>query len=239
MIRLKFPVAIGIVASAVLGASCSSDRAAAPRDTTQPAHASSGSGSLRFYGAFAVGPGADEVEQYSSLSEAVDAASAVVLATPTVVSLTRSIRDENDPGVTFLGVQLEISRLLAGSLPADRSKTLMLEMMGSADELERLNESSTDAAPAIWLLHRKGDSAPGITGDPDSSERDFYRIISSQGVFVDGPNGVLNPVRDASDALADDADELQPLAKRDPVSAEAQQYKSLDALAEAIVGISR
>lgn len=71
---------------------------------------------------------------------------------------------------------------------------------------------------AIWFLHRKGTATRHLKSPPpvDPAERDLYRILSSQGLFIQGKDGVIAPLAD----------------KREPTDVQAKAGAPADAAAD-------
>jgi hypothetical protein len=70
------------------------------------------------------------------------------------------------------------------------TQELIIEFMGGADP------TKYPRGKAIWFLHRKGTATRHLKSPPpvDPAERDLYRVLSSQGLFIQGEDGVVAPL---------------------------------------------
>lgn len=163
---------------------------------------------LAFYRSFRQ-EGAISVKHFDTLEAGAKAATAVIVAEVTDVRHTRTLRGERaDDTVQMIGVVLRPVEILAGELPTEHRARLTVEFLAtSAEEADSISElrAGLPVGQAVWFLHRKGDSLaapkPGAPPLPPG-ERQFYRTISPQGMFVQGEGHVECPlVEQTSDGL--------------------------------------
>lgn len=149
-----------------------------------------------------------EVENYKTLAEAREAADLVVVGRLTDVVSNRPVAD-----LTYTSVRLQIDEVLAGG---NAPTSVLFEFGGQVDE------EDVPHGEAVWFLREKR-----------GQERGFYRLVSSQGLFVPGPQHVESP------AYAHPTPELgaptgQVLPVREPLAVEASRYTSLEQLAASL-----
>jgi hypothetical protein len=180
-----------------------------------------------FFARFAVGGGASEAEHYTSLRDAYRAAGVVLVAQVTEVRPTRTLSSGRD-ALTYTGVVLRPVEVLRGAL-RDPAAEVVVELAPGAGPSVTL-----PGGYGVWLLRNKGDLPPGVQpkpGAPANDERAYYRLVSSQGLFVQGETHVVNPVRERAtpEAGAPSADP-EANGPRDPVAREAEAFPTLSAL---------
>lgn len=181
-----------------------------------------------FFGRFAAGPGGSEVEHYGSLREAYRAAGVVVVAEVTGVRVTRTVGDGSPDALTYVGVVLRPVEVLRGAPRA--AGDIVVEFPGD----EATVRASLPRGYGVWLLRNKGDLPPGVTPKPGAPPRDegaYYRLVSSQGLFVQGATHVVNPVRErATPEAGTPSYDPEAAGPRDPVAREAEAFPTLSAL---------
>lgn len=135
------------------------------------------------------GPAAEEAERYESLSAGRAAADAVVVAEVVDVQRTRVIVGEVDTDrVPMFGVVVRPVELVAGKLPNAYADELTVEFMAGDrpdQEVERLRADLPEGR-SVWFLRLENDN-------PEAAEQ-YYRLISSQGFFVQGEENVVDAV---------------------------------------------
>lgn len=135
-----------------------------------------------------------EVEYPKGLADAVPSASAVVLGTVLRVEMTRDFQGENpDDKFPYVGIVIE-PELLAGALEPRFQETLTVEFMGGETLLAELKRTLPVGHQAIWFLRHKHDTTgqPGFV--PVPGEEDYFRLVSSQGLFLQGSDRVAAPL---------------------------------------------
>jgi len=193
---------------------------------------------VRFFAAFRY-PEATELEYYNSLEDAVAGATVVVLGRVRAVAVTRTVGATGADAVPYIGVTVEPVEVLRGSLPAAHARTLTVEFMGASASTDDLRASLPDGY-AIWVLRNKATLPAGVVakGPLPTNERDYYRLVSSQGLFVQGESHVVNPL-DHGDTpeIAMPGQAAHGPARRDPVTEGVERYATLSSLAAYARGV--
>jgi len=178
-----------------------------------------------FFREYAPGSGATEAEHFASLSDAYGSATVVLLAEVTDVRPTRTVPAGSPDAVTYTGVVLRPVEVLRGELRG--SGPVVVEFAGPTDA----------AAPGgfgVWLLRNKGDVPFGAApkpGAPANDESAYYRLVSTQGLFVQGRTHVVNPVRErATPEIGAPSSDPEANGPRDPVAREAESFATVSAL---------
>jgi hypothetical protein len=177
-----------------------------------------------FYGALGTS-GASEAEHFPTLRAAASSATAVVVAEVTDVRVTRTLRD----GVGFVGVTLRPVDVLNGELPS--GDPVVVEILAGTDPVTDLRATLPDGF-GVWLLRSKAPQGSAKPGAPAPADAGYYRLVSSQGLFVQGASHVVNPVRERPSPEADATARPVPPALPDPVAAEAEAFPRLSELIE-------
>ncbi|MFC7216847.1 hypothetical protein ACFQLX_01470 [Streptomyces polyrhachis] len=199
---------------------------------------SSGTGgtvsAAEFYAPLAFGGSMREVEHYDSLADAADAADAVVIAEVAGVKETRLIEGDGSDRLSMLGVVIRPVEVLRGSLPASDEEELTVEFIGGSADLDQTVAEMKAALPegrSVWFLRAKAEEGKrhldelkqaGTTPSDQElaaieGDKPYYRVVSSQGLFVEEGANVVNPVA-AEDAEAD------------PMITEGEKYTELSEL---------
>lgn len=189
---------------------CSTDRGAVtpqadPLDEVDPA-------APAFFGQFAL-PGAREVETYASLEQMSTAATAVAIARVRDVVATRTIEAEGADRVGMVGLVLE-PRIVKGRVASSSARRLVVEFVGGTESAaaaaSRLRRD-LPRANALWFLRAKAEEVDRTTerlraaGRRPSArdaalmaeDRRYFRLVSSQGFFIQGARRVENPMASA------------------------------------------
>jgi len=180
-------------------------------------------GAADFYRSFRM-EGARSAEYYETLKEAVPAASAVVVAEITGIKQTRIIQGEMaDDRLPMIGVILRPVDVLAGQLPPEFAAELTVEFIGSDDPatLDRLKADLPAGHRGLWFLRHKTAGIPGkapVRVQP--AEAAYFRTVSPQGLFVQGPSTVDSPL------VETDGD----VGRLDDMSAEGRRFTRLSEL---------
>ena len=133
-----------------------------------------------------------EVEQYEGLEQMAAASDVVVLGRVTEVSAGRVLGDpaEGFPNpeeglAHYVNLRIEIDDVLAGSLPPDHMRSLILEMMtatpGEGDSMVK----SLPTEQGIYFLRNKGIEARqlGQSGAAADAESTYYRLVIIDGLL--------------------------------------------------------
>lgn len=174
-----------------------------------------------FFAPFAATGGGSEAEHYASLRDAYRAASVVVVAEVAGVRVTRTLNAGTPDAVTYVGVVLRPVEVLRGALRDPAAREVVVEFLGDPASAA----ATVPGGYGVWLLRNKGDLPPGVTpkpGAPPNDEAAYYRLVSSQGLFVQGDGHVTNPVRERPGP--------EPGGPRDAVAREAESFGTLSAL---------
>lgn len=155
-----------------------------------------------------------EVEQYSDIQSMAESATAVVVGQVVGVVEGRELTDpESGDVVRYPVLRVEVLELVRGALPVG----------GSIIDLEAISRPQGDlAGPALLFLRWKGEGyEEGLVHAPpevEAGDRLSYRLVSSQGIFIPGPNKeARNPLSEAMSGYLED----RPDVLADPVAREA------------------
>lgn len=143
-------------------------------------------GSRAFWASFTyVG---EDVESYDQLSSLTSAADAVVVGRMTSATAGRVFGTPSiEPGgqVFYASVTIEVGDVLAGALPLEEQKSLILELMlpasGTVDQLQE----KLPLPAAIFFLRNKGKEAESneLAPSVQTAEAPFYRLTMSGAVL--------------------------------------------------------
>ena len=141
---------------------------------------------------------------------------------PTVISEDEPIDGE----YTLGGYEVEVVELIAGGLPVG-DETILFSTYLSAE--------ATSDTPALMFLRWKGEAYQRGLGETTPEvirtwDESGYRLVSSQGLFIDSPAGAWNPILMAYEGYLEN-DPTQPF---DPVARQAQQL-SIDEIVELVL----
>ena len=215
------------VLAALLAAGCGASRAPAGTAGVDRHRA----GDVRFFAAFRY-PEAAEAEVYGTLDDSLRGADAVVLGRVTDVRVTRLVGDPDDR-IPMYGVTVEPHEVLRGSLPAAHARGVVVEFVSAAASAEELRRALPDGY-AVWVLRNKASLAPGVVpkAPPPTYERDWYRLVSSQALFVQGERHVVNPLEHVHEPeIPMPGEASHGVARRDPVIVAAESFAALSGLA--------
>ena len=120
-----------------------------------------------------VGPGASEVESYSSFEEMAAAADAVGIADITGVRGLRQIGEERTGGVFMVQLGLRMQDRIKGPAEVTLELTLSTGQLQRAREAAEQIEGQLTRSEALVYLRRKADTP------------DFHRPVNSFGVWID------------------------------------------------------
>jgi hypothetical protein len=173
-------------------------------------------GDVAYWSGFAL-YGVIEWERYESLAQMTN--------TATVVILARALGDgpiwtgHGDPDVAedviiVRSIRVEVLGVLAGELrPEDGSEIIVTGLA--------VPRGRPPSAPAVLFLRHHHDDRvqppPPVIDDPadraayqaqkadyDAFAADTYRLVSSQGIFIETHDGVVNPARPSGGAISDE-----------------------------------
>ncbi|GAB3279434.1 hypothetical protein GCM10027589_06020 [Actinocorallia lasiicapitis] len=154
---------------------------------------------IEFFSRYRVGSAVEEADLHTTITNAVKDSTAVVIAEIAGPGPSRSITGEVASDVIPLSsYRLTIVEVLHGELPTPHQKELIIEFMGKG-------RGPYPQGKAIWFLHRKGTATRHLKNPPppDPAERDRYRVLSSQGLFLQGPDSVIAPLAEQPQADAE------------------------------------
>jgi hypothetical protein len=193
-----------------------------------------------FFDPLRFGSGMREVEHYDSLNAASSAASAVVLAEVVDVRATRVIVGEGKDRIHMAGVVLRPTEVLNGRLNSTSDARITVEFMMGSENPSRsveLMKSQLPSGTSLWFLRSKAEEGArhladlrkaGRTPSADArramaAEKDFYRVVSSQGLFVQSGQDVTNPIVNTDEGA-------------DPMVKEGERYTQVSQLARDVRG---
>ena len=186
-----------------------------------------------FFSKVAYGDAVDEAHKYGTLQDAANASDAVIVANVVGVRITRTLGDNEQEQASYVGVDVKPTEVLSGSLPPFAQGSLTVEFLGSPQALAAMNKA-LPSDQVVLFLHQKGTGVLKVKpGAPTLDESQYFRLVSSQGLFVQTLNGVFNPV--ISRAAADTAGD-QPITKVD-ASVQGERFTTLDALADYVKSV--
>ncbi|WP_157963801.1 hypothetical protein [Actinocorallia populi] len=169
--------------------------------------------------------GAIEADLHETLKGAVRDSTAVMIAAVAGEEPGRDIVGEVPSDVVRLSAyRLKIDEVLWGELPSEHRRELVIEFVGAPEG------TSFPEGKAIWFLHRKGDPTRHLPDPPpvDPAERGFYRVLSSQGLYLQGTDGVVAPLAERH------SDAGSPRGRTDGAAAEGEKSTKLSELATRI-----
>lgn len=175
---------------------------------------------VAFFEHIQFGGGTREAEHYKTLDAGGRAASAVVVAEVVDATHTRTISGEESwDQLHMIGVVIRPVEVLRGNLPAEFSQQLVVEFMTSVDPKNSVAELRTrlPEGRSVWFLRSKAEEVKRIEQSAMQSgkelspsdrarfevEKEFYRLTSSQGLFVQGRQHVVNPIANPHEAHED------------------------------------
>lgn len=146
-----------------------------------------------FFAPIGFGVAPETITHYDTLVEMTRGASVVVRGTISEVGSTRVIEDGlPGGGYPYSAVFVEPVEVLCGTLPEQFAQIIPVEFGLGSSAVAAMNKS-IPAGEQVWFLHRKfGNRDPATLVHPE--ERNFYRLDSPQGLFIDTPTGPVNPV---------------------------------------------
>jgi hypothetical protein len=175
-----------------------------------------------FYASFMVH--GRSIESYDRLEQGIRSASVVVLGTVVRVEKTRVFQGEvADDRFPFIGVTIRPTRL-AGTLAPEFQSELTVEFEGATgqDDITDLTRLMPVGHQALWVLRRKSDPVPGW-GTPkiEPADAGYFRIVSPQGLFIQGPGSVATPLMEILPSSSD-------------MAAEGRGYKKMSELVSSV-----
>ncbi|MGH9023644.1 MAG: hypothetical protein ACRDV9_11185 [Acidimicrobiia bacterium] len=173
-----------------------------------------------------------EAERYGELESAARQATTVVVATVSDIKPTRVIGNPKEGIAEYVGVVLRPREVLVGTLPEHHRHELVVEFLGSRSSSEDLRRSLPQGQ-SVWFLRNKADfSTEEKVNPPATDESGFYRLISSQGLFIQGSDHVVNPVREREGPEIGETPENAERRSHldDPVSEKGESYRQLGEL---------
>ena len=181
-----------------------------------------------FWGSLAL-HGGYEVERYDDVRTMADSATVVIIGRVGDVVTTRTLTEEGaeEAAVTYSGLEVEVLSVLAGELDPDSGlETIVVESI-LAPAGQPLGEA------VILFLRHKLDSrqAGSRVGPAPPGEADKYRLVNSQGLFMESTTGVRNPIVEAlraassqvAEGLEPSTEELANNELRTPIADEVRQ----------------
>lgn len=170
---------------------------------------------VAFFRHFQIGSAVSESRYFRTLGGAIRSADAIVIGEVVDVRQTRVITGEKPEDRIYMeGIVIRPMKVLNGSLSKEHRDQLTVEFTaGSVDpskEIVKLKTSLPEGR-SMWFLHSKADSYE-ITkaamerdgeGMPErlaktlKEEGKYYRVVSSQGLFVQGDGHVIDPIAGA------------------------------------------
>jgi hypothetical protein len=181
-------------------------------------------GDAEFYAPMSFKGGAAlEVHHFETVKDGAKASTAVVVAQVVDVKKTHKVRD-----LYTFGITIQVVEVLSGTLPGkDRSRLTVEFLAGSTDPADRIAQMNKNLPKglAVWFLISNAEEGKQLRakqtsqGQPISKEQEalmaadapYYRLSSSQGLYLQGEDHVINPI--AADNSSGMVAELETKAK--------------------------
>ncbi len=171
-------------------------------------------GDAAFFGRFKL-EGAIELERYATVEAMASAASVVTVGRVQDVVHTRTITGEGSDRVTMVGLVIE-PQVVKGSVKSASRERLVVEFLGgdssAAASVARL-KAELPQGYAVWFLRSKAEEVAAYRAEMKrlgrkitaadaarlTQDARYYRLVSSQGLYLQGSKEVENPVVDTHD----------------------------------------
>lgn len=151
---------------------------------------------------------ASEAEAFTSLEEAATSADAVVIGPVVDVVTTRTVGGPED-SVPLTGYVVEPTEVIKGSLPDRDQDKLTVEMLFGPGEAAK---ADIPAGQYVWLLRSKAKEHERAIAEMEDAGRTplpsdeevaaadapYSRLISTQGLYVQGKDHVVNPISEGA-----------------------------------------
>lgn len=224
------------------------DVVTAPAAKTQPTSSSAaqiGSGSLDaydsrtagFFESVRYGPGMDESDHFADLRVAAASASVVLVATVEGVGLSRELSYSDGYSIAYTGVTLKPEKVLRGELPPQFARSLVVEFLSYPETADEMRAQLPDGY-GVYFLQQKvlPPLASRKPGGNSVDESRFFRLASSQGLFVQGESGLINPVSPPEQPGIGLNGQLEKAPPRDPAVADGERFRKLSELVAYVQG---
>jgi hypothetical protein len=174
-----------------------------------------------------------EPEYFERLDDMITSATVVVIGEVLSAGVTRTLGDpqgEEAPPIDFWGVELKLLGVLSGDLhPKSGTEIIIVETHFRPGDIVPRGAGVFALRHKLDMSSRR-DPLPGAQDrPPPKGEDDKYRLVSTQGIFVDSDEGVRNPIAEAVIAGTSDDDDVA----RDPIAEEVRGL-SVDQLIDEI-----
>ncbi|MGH3486744.1 MAG: hypothetical protein ACRDP8_02320 [Actinopolymorphaceae bacterium] len=165
---------------------------------------------VSFFEPAGYGESALEPEHYETVKDAAQHASAVVIAEVADVRQGETtIGETPNDIVSRVAIDIRIVEVIKGELEDDSPDTLTLQRLASGDSVEEsiaYMKAHLPEGMSVWFLRNHSDYYEQMKGEPlQTTPEHAYRLLSSQGLFVQGQNSVANPLVGADQGMADQA----------------------------------
>lgn len=151
--------------------------------------------SVSFFEPVQYGASALEAEHYQTLTAATQAASVVVVAEVTGVRKgSVSVGETSNDKVRRIAIDIHPVATIKGSLTDGHQEKVSLERLAGGDaerSIEHMRSTLPDGL-SVWFLRNLDDYTRRMKGrapTDEEKERPTYRLISSQGLYVQGRMG--------------------------------------------------
>lgn len=174
----------------VLALSGCGSEPAPPAASGPAAAAPPGVGSSFWSAAVEAGAASLESEKFSTMDDMAGAANVVVLGRPIRTYPTRKVGEFEpeapDSQIKLYGAEVKVTEVLEGSLAPDaRGASSGMVVIESTTPFPPADPS----VPALLFLRHKTSGPYELTGPVPAGESLYYRLVESQGVFVDDLRG--------------------------------------------------
>ena len=191
----------------------------------------------RFFTSVAYGASWDEVKVFPDLAAAASAASVVLVAKVMGVAVSRELSFSDGNSVTYTGVTLKPEQVLRGELPPQFTRSLVVEFLSSPETADAMKAQLPDGY-GVYFLNQKvlPPLASRKPGSRSVDESRFFRLASSQGLFVQGEDGLVNPVSPVGTPGIGLDGQLEAAPPRDAAVAEGERFTKLSDLVAYLQG---
>jgi hypothetical protein len=168
---------------------------------------------ISFFKPVGFGESALEAEHYDTVREATQHASAVIIAAVIDVRPGSTTDETPDDMVRRIAIDIHAVEVIKGELEDNTPSTVTLELVAgsSVDESIAYMKAHLPEGLSVWFLRHRSAYSEQMKGKSlETTPERAFRLISSQGLFVQGRNAVTNPLVATDHGMADQAEDAYP-----------------------------
>jgi hypothetical protein len=168
---------------------------------------------ISFFKQVGYGESALETEHYDTVREATQHASVVIIAEVIDVRPGSTTQEIPDDMVRRIAIDIHPVEVIKGELEDNTPSTVTLELMvgSSVDESIAYLKAHLPEGLSVWFLRHRSAYSEQMKGKAlETSPERAFRLISSQGLFVQGRKAVTNPLVATHHGMADQAEDAYP-----------------------------